>query len=188
MTMPELLVIGFVVLLSAWLFLPPRSKSGRRADAGGPPDLPGVKLVTSERDLLTDYPVKLAGRPDEVYWHSAYGLIPVETKTRNQAIMSASDKVQLSVYAVLLRHSKNKALPGRPGRSGRLVSSFGYVRFVTPAGTRWKRVSLLSESDVVNLVHRRHDLEQGRVSPRPASNAKSCQHCPYRVACPRRMS
>lgn len=174
------------VLVIVWIAR--RQARARRADSGDHPPGRGFQdLVMSEQDLFTDRPAPLAGRPDEVYLGPRGELIPVETKTRGRGVVYLSDRIQLSVYAVLLRHAKHRRLPGKPGRQGRPVASYGYVRLViTQQYTQWKRVELLSESDVVRLAERRRALEQGKVRPHPANNPTSCRRCSYRAGCPQR--
>lgn len=160
---------------------------GRRARVERyPAELAHARLIMSEQDVYTDYPRPLAGRPDEVYRHPNGELIPVETKTRSRTVVRAEDRVQLSVYAVLLRHSSHRQLPGTPGKRGRQVASYGYVRIVTPEGTCWRKVALMSEADVVRLYERRIALEGGRVRPRGASRPGVCRRCTYRERCPAR--
>lgn len=160
---------------------------GRRARVERyPADLAHARLVMSEQDVYTDYPRPLTGRPDEVYRRPNGDLIPVETKTRSRVVVHAEDWVQLSVYAVLLRRSNHRQLPGTPGRRGRPVASYGYVRIVTPEGTCWRKVALMSEADVVRLYERRIALEGGRVRPRGASRPGVCRRCTYRERCPAR--
>lgn len=150
-----------------------------------PPGLARTALVMSEKQLAIDRPLRLVGKPDEVYLHPDGYLVPVETKTRDRAWIHTADRIQLSVYAVLLRHAKHARLPGRPGRA---VADYGYVRLVTPKGTFWKVTNLLSEADVARLVDRHIDLEQGRDQPRPAHHPSLCRRCPYRSDCSQRQS
>lgn len=145
-----------------------------------------AKLVMAERDVFTDYPVPLAGRPDEIHRSKDKLLVPVDTKTRRRPAVYLSDVIQLSTYAVLLAHGSYSRTPRRLLRKRR-VAGYGYVRCVTPAGTRWRRTELLTEAEIVQLYNRRIALEQGRIAPRPARKAVFCRHCEFRNTCPDRL-
>lgn len=173
---PVFLVVA-AVIVAIWQIR--RSlRRGRREDY--PAQLAGAKLVMSEQDILTDAPVPLAGRPDEVYRHRDGYLVPVETKTRKHVKVHREDLIQLSVYRVLLRHSDHNALPGRPGRA---VADYGFVRIATPSGVRWRAVALMTEAQVVQLYERRIALETGSVCPTAAKHPALCQRCTYRATC-----
>lgn len=140
-----------------------------------------VRLVLSEQDLHIDSPIQLSGRPDEVYVDRQGCLVPAETKTRKRARIHESDRIQLSAYGLLLRYASHDNLPGGTPRP---VATYGWVRVVTPHGTRWLRTGLLSEADVIALAERRYALEAGRVQPTPAHHPALCRRCDYRHQCP----
>jgi len=170
-------LVCFAVGIAVWEILRRRP---RRQQGDYPAELARAKLVMSEQDILADVPIPLAGRPDEVYRQSSGHLVPVETKTRNRAKVHREDLIQLSVYRVLLQRAKHNGLPGRPGRP---VAGYGFVRIVTPSGVRWRRVVLMSEAEVVQLYERRIALESGRVCPTVAKHPALCQRCAYRDTC-----
>jgi len=142
-------------------------------------------LIITEHDLRIDRPVPLMGRPDEVYRDEWGALVPVDTKTRKRAAVYTSDCIQLSAYGVLLAYARHRLLPRIlvPGRKRR-VATYGYIRCVTPSGTRWRRVDLMTEAEVIRLTKRRVALEQGRLTPNPTAKAWLCRRCAYRSQCP----
>lgn len=179
----SLLFLLLLALLALWIITKVARERRCLAGNGYPQDLARAVLMMSEKELAIDRPMRLVGKPDEVYLHPDGYLVPVETKTRDRARIHTDDRIQLSVYAVLLRYARYAGLPARPGRA---VADYGYVRLVTPRGTLWKATSLLSEADVTRLVGRRIELEQGTARPRPAHHALLCRRCPYRSGCPQR--
>lgn len=181
----SLLLLLLLGLLLLYIIIKVAREHRRLASNDYPPNLARAMLVISEKELAIDRPMRLVGKPDEVYMHPDGYLVPVETKTRDRARIHTADRIQLSVYAVLLRYARYARLPGGPGRA---VADYGYVRLVTPKGTLWKVTSLLSETDVARLVDQRIDLEQGRARPRPAYHPSLCRHCPYRSDCPQRVA
>lgn len=152
------------------------------ADANRPAVLD--HLVMSEEGLSIKRPYMLIGRPDEVYTSSKGMLFPVDTKTRNRAVVFDSDIIQLSVYAVLLAHAKHPALPFK-GVRRRHVARYGYIRFVVGKKTYWsKPVELLTEQEVGALVERRTKLEANLATPMPTRYAGICKTCSYNNICP----
>lgn len=173
------LAILAILLLTALRM--PVSRWPQTDEADYPPGHSQAELIISEQNLNTDDPVPLTGRPDEVYRHPAGYLISVETKKRSYPRVYDSDRIQLSAYAVLLKHATHQSLPGGQDRA---VADYGFMRLVTPHGTRWQTVWLLGENEVVRLANRQYALQQGRVVPRPTSHPAICRHCPYRQHCP----
>lgn len=180
------LLLVLVILGLALFFVIEARRIGDRArqqrsDASWPADL--KRLVMSEQPLGIDHPLPLCGTPDEVYFNRDHRLVAVETKTRDYARVYLSDRIQLSVYAVLLRYARHRMLPLGPGRA---VAGYGYVRIVTPHGVKWRAVELLTLAQVRGLVRRQLSLEQGREAPRGARHAGLCRSCVYRLICPKR--
>lgn len=149
---------------------------GRRRDANRL-----YELVMTESDLHIDHPIPLSGRPDEVYRSPDGTLTPVDTKTRKRAEVYASDRIQLSAYAMLLLEAQHSSL----GAGQRRVSAYGYLRIRLNSGkVTWKRVRLLPPKKVVGLYKRRAALEQGRTAPTAAANPAMCRGCEFRLKCP----
>lgn len=150
------------------------------------PDMPAHldTLVLAEQDIFIDKPAQLMGRPDEVYCSVDGRLVGVDTKTRKRAAVYLTDVIQLSVYAVLLAYSDHRKLPRRKlWTPTRPVADYGYVRCVTAGGTVWRRTQLFTAAEVVQLYHRRLDLEADRLAPSPARKAIHCRHCEFRDIC-----
>lgn len=185
MTTQLFLVVLFAIAATVYIFVQAwregKQEYRKQADTHWPPDL--ARLVMSERKLAMVRPLPLKGKPDEVYVNRGGALVPVETKTRVHAQVYLSDRIQLSVYAVLLRYARDAALPGGPARA---VAGYGYVRLVTPTGVKWKRTELLTQAQVGGLVRRRQLLERGEVAPRDVRHPGICRGCAYRTRCPRR--
>lgn len=158
-----------------------RRDHASRPSPGWPADL--ARLAISERPLAIDTPLSLCGKPDEVYLNHHGLLVPVETKTRGAPKVYLSDKIQLSVYAIVLRYVQDRRLPHGPGRP---VADYGYVRIVTPGGVKWQRVALLTLAQVAGLVRRRIALEKGAAEPRGARHPGICRDCAFRHTCPKR--
>lgn len=177
-----IIALGAVALIRAvahirWLA---RFAAGARRSRGRfPPPLASARYLMSEQDLHIDYPVRLSGRPDEVYVTATGHLVPVETKTRKHPRVRLADRIQLTGYAVLLAHSRHRKLLGDPGTPARQVANHGFVRFVTPAGVQWRAVGLLTVADIVQLYRRRIALEEGRAEPRHARHPALCRRCPH---------
>lgn len=179
----ETLAIFIILLLAVRRMLVYRWSPADAFDH--PPGLSRAMLIIiREQDLSIDNPVPLTGRPDEVYRDQAGCLIPVETKKRACPRVYNSDRIQLSAYAVLLRHATHQSLPGGQGRA---VANYGFVRLVNRDDTHWERVTLLCEGEVVRLADRLYTLDQGKVAPRPTKHPPNCRRCPYRQHCPKKL-
>lgn len=148
---------------------------------GLPVHMQNARLVMSEQAIATTAPVPMHGKPDEVYCFRRV-LIPLETKTRKRIEVRASDVVQLSVYAVILRHMQDPhgLLPTRR------IAKEGWLRIVTPKETVFRPVKLLSEEDVVLLWHHYHAIRAGEQEPERAIHPGICRHCGHAGRCPKR--
>lgn len=140
-------------------------------------------LFMSECEIRADKRVPLVGTPDEVYKGLRGEFIPVDTRIRPHAPVYESVRAQLLVYRTILRHSPSRAL-GLPRL--RRVSSYGFICFETPDGTRWKRVKLYTDARAKRLYNRRVRLEHSWLG-RPKYNGypKLCPTCDYRNICPK---
>lgn len=143
-----------------------------------PSELSTARLVLSEHLLRCEAPDYLVTKVDQVFLTATGVLVPLETKTRNRPVVYRSDEVQLGVTAVVLA-SASHAFDRHP------VASHGYVRLVTPDGTTYRRVTLPTQSEILDLARRRRELVAGRGEPpRPASSPAACPKCASRARCP----
>ncbi|GHB14279.1 hypothetical protein [Modicisalibacter luteus] len=110
---------------------------------GLPRDVMLGQLVMSETPIRTRQPVALHGTPDQVFLNRKGCLVPIDTKLRGKARATHADRMQLSVYATILRHTRAEP-----------VADYGYVRTVTPGHrVRYIKVWLLSERRVIAQQH-----------------------------------
>lgn len=143
-----------------------------------PEELATATLVMSEQLLRCEVPDFLVSKVDQVFLTPAGLLVPLETKTRSRPVVYPSDAVQLGVTAVLLANSDHRW-------SRHPVASHGYVRIVTPEGTRYRPVDLPSTPEVLDLARRRRELLAGKgAPPQPARSAAACPKCASRSRCP----
>lgn len=141
---PELFLLFLVLALSVtaidWVS---RRVFGQRvvwaAREGLPRDLQLGQLLMSETPISTRHPVALHGTPDQVFISRKGELVPVDTKLRRDASTTTSDRMQLSIYATILSHTRHEP-----------VADYGYIRAVTAGRrTRYRKVWLLPEGKVV---------------------------------------
>lgn len=178
--------VGAVILVG-WVVWTIHRRSNGHGDyettewAHMPRELRTARLVVSEHTLYADAPVKLAARVDQVFDVGGV-LVPMETKTRQRRQVDVFDVLELSVQAMVLRHTD--ALPG-PART---VATYGYVRLVPSRGRpEYRRVPLVSEDTVIGLHRRYHALRRQRgrwgLELQGARDARTCRRCPYRAGC-----
>lgn len=188
MTVFWLVLVGFLAWL-VWRQLREEPSSSRapasvydhyeeRERPHMPDDVANGQLVLSEQQFVTNHPVPLVARVDQVF-HTPHGLlVPVETKTRFAQRAYPYDQIELSVQAVVLKHSKQVRLSGA-------IASYGYVRVIAEGrAPAYVRVPLLSESEVVALYQRHQDLQADRSAPRPTTQPALCRRCPQVGRCP----
>ncbi|PXX95941.1 PD-(D/E)XK nuclease family protein [Halomonas sp. LBP4] len=141
---PELFTLFLVLALGVTLIdAISRRVFGKRvhwtAQERMPRELQLGKLVMSESPISTQYPVALHGTPDQVFLNHKGVLVPVDTKLRRDARTTGADRLQLSVYATILAHTRSEP-----------VASYGYVRVVTSGRRpRYRKVWLLPDGKVV---------------------------------------
>lgn len=156
------------------------SRRARRAWQGAealPAELAGARLWASEKLLRCRWPVNLRGRIDQAWRTRDNRIVAVETKHRRTPRVYASDRLQLSLCAFLLRR--------RPWRwwSRERVATHGYVRLVTPAGVVYHQVQLLPDEDVVAACDRYLEITRHPQTAHAAAKPALCRPCAYRTDC-----
>lgn len=172
-----LLWLGVLIVAAIVLVMALRSAGDPYAKAEGrrPADLNNARVVESNVALAMTSPFKLHGTPDVVYLTARGTLVVREDKSGLRFPHPAAERIQLSVYAAILRHNPPAALRGVP------VEPFGYVRYGTPGRTRvrWQRVALLTDGQLAALVLRYHALARGETPRRTRDRGyceKVCRH------------
>jgi len=178
-----LIAAGVLVLLGAHAYwragqdASGRTKRGYFADefVNMPSELRKSKLLASERDgrAVLDGR-RIVVRPDQVYQTEWRTLVVVETKTRLRLITYDYDIIELSLQRLSWQ------------QKGRQVEPYGYVRLVHRFGAakpQYRKVDLLSEQDLVRLVHRYEGIVSGDIKPAQQTSAKACQGCSHRKVC-----
>lgn len=121
-------------------------------------------LFMSEQEIKLDKPYKLTGRIDQVFKTDDDVLILLDTKTRSKHETNNKDILQLSLYAQILRYSKERYK----------VADTAYIRTVVVYSDREKEVyytpvklyddekinELLIESEKVKKEEKIKNLEE----------------------------
>ena len=130
------------------------------AEANRPSILDGATTILVKRKLAIRRPFALHGEPDIVYLTARGTILLREDKTAFPR--PQSERIQLSVYAALLRHSDLPELRGRP------IEPVGLVRYGIPGRTpiRWELMPLLNDDDLQRLLDRRQAILRGEPSTR----------------------
>ncbi|MDU2065403.1 MAG: PD-(D/E)XK nuclease family protein [Sporomusaceae bacterium] len=115
-------------------------------------------------------PVPLCGAPD-VVWRSRNKLIVGDYKSRSSCKVYPSDKIQLSVYRLLLK--KNQKMP---------VADYGFIHF---ANGRKETIKLYSEKEILQLVKRYSAIRAGKIKPEKKCDAFYCRYCSHQGRCKR---
>lgn len=140
-----------------------------------PHQLSGALLYYNEHSLMIDAPVKLFGRPDQV-WERADGMLVVtDTKKRKVLRYYKSDQIQLTGYAFLLKHHS--------ATKGRKIAPYGFLRIPMEASAQFLKVPLLTEDEYRDLYKRRHALVQGTSRPTGAHSPLICRECGHKRQC-----
>lgn len=133
---------------------------------------------SKQQDKLTPYmlehffkitqPVPLCGKPDVVWLTRQGTLIVGDYKSRPQHKVYDSDRIQLSVYRLLLEKSQQKP-----------VADYGYIHFKGAS----VKVKLLSEREVIALYHRYLRVVAGEVKSEKTASKNFCKHCSHQPIC-----
>ena len=152
----------------------------RRSDVGGD-ELHGASIFLNEKDIRITRPIKLKGRPDQVWRRRDGKLVPVETKKRSIARAYPSDTVQLTAQRFLIVHAGKAKLCDFAGH--------GFVRAVGKDGTaRFIRVRLLSDEKLIDHYMRARALLAGREEPIASPAIGLCRGCGHFARCAHAMS
>jgi len=177
-----LLIVVCILWVALALFraLSGQSRGYHRERACMPADLSSAELVASEMFLCSRGAYPFHGKTDQVFLTQGRQLIPTETKTRSSARVHASDVIQLSVQARLLRDAPRQVTRGAT------VASYGYVRFPNAkGGPRYARVQLIEDAALDALHVRYGQLHSGSATPKPAARPGLCRGCLQAPQCPR---
>lgn len=112
----------------------------------------------------------LVGAPDLVQQHWGGRLEVCDLKTRSTFRAYPSDRLQLSLYALLIKKVY-----------GRKVLNVGKIRVhhkVTQE-ERWIDVFLMSESEVLDKVYKYHQVMAGNVIPMECESENFCKQCSF---------
>lgn len=170
--------VAGLALAAYWLAA--RSRTAWQSTEPLPAELYGARLWASEKPLRCRWPVNLCGRIDQAWRTRDRRIVAVETKYRLKPTIYPADRLQLSLYAFLLRRRPWAWL------SRTRIASHGYVRVVTPAGVTYMQVQLLTDHEAVAACDRYLDLTCRRTAPRAAASPALCRACAYASDCPQR--
>lgn len=163
-------LLGVAIALVAWIFLVWRGVTQDWL----PPDLAAGRVVLVEKNLYTNSPYCLAGRPDQVYRLQDGSHVPVELKNHTAARVYDTDVAQLSLQAWMLR------------RNGMKTAPHGYVALQTPQARarRAIRVQLHDDAFCESLIARYLAIIEGRRAPQKSRGPK-CKTCGHFSICTR---
>lgn len=137
-----------------------------------PEELKGASLALVEKNIITDAPFPVVGRPDQVYRLANGDHVPLENKNRDDHRVYDTDIAQLSLQAWLLR------------QTGKPTASFGYV-VINSRRTRQRksiRVDLYADAVCVRIIQRYLDVTEGRTVAKKNRGGK-CKSCGHRPEC-----
>lgn len=168
MTILSMVLSGMACVAVVWILLIWRGYT----HAWLPDELKGASVFKVERNIITDRPYPVVGRPDQVFRLDNGDLVPVENKNRDDYRVYDTDIAQLSLQAWLLR------------KTGESTSSFGFVAINSRRTGRRRsiRVDLYPDSVCLRIIERYLDLEAGQVKPRKSKGGK-CKSCGHRPKC-----
>lgn len=138
-----------------------------------PTDLAGSWLVFAEKTFSIDHPIRLIVRVDRVYYDGT-AMILLELKTRFAETVYASDIIELSAQRLAVQYQTRAQ-----------AYDFAFVLLQHPLTHRrvLRKVSLLSEHEILDIDNRRRLLMLGTLKPRHAINSECCRRCEYRQEC-----
>lgn len=122
-----------------------------------------------EKPYSIHAPFPLSGVPDLVRQESGGELTIHDLKTRSRALWFESDRIQLSLYRLLVSRA-----------TGRKVKEVGYIRVRSPGkADQLLEVPLYGEEQLVALYDRYIALLDGRESARWAKSPALCGLCGF---------
>lgn len=161
-------LVGAVIGWLGWRWLWPRSQRL-------PAQLQGAQQIWTEREFVIDEPVRLVARVDAAWRLETGEIVLVEVKHRRRDRVHRSDVVQLSAQRLAAE-----------AVTGESIAPWGWVcvhRGRWWRRSRWHRVELMEEREVVDMFMRRQRLLAGEVPARPAAAAGVCWSCEWRGKC-----
>lgn len=169
-----ILLVGITVIFQTW------RQQARRAfiqNDNLPLDLRNTRLWASEKPMHCRRPMRLLGRIDQVFQWKDGMLVITDTKRRGRRMVYESDRLQLSLYRILIENRPWAWLWRTQ------VADYGYMRLATPDGVYYHKVNLLSREKTVAIYQRYIDVLSGHVEPSCAKNKGLCQRCAYTSDC-----
>lgn len=126
------------------------------------------KVFSREKTYSIRKPFALIGAPDLVLQKKG-GLLEIQDlKTRTSARVFESDKIQLSLYRLLVERA-----------TGRKVSDEGFIRIRGAGGERMMAVRLMGTEELERLHQRYWDVLEGNCPARHAPAKKLCESCGF---------
>lgn len=130
----------------------------------------GRRIHSRETLFETSRPFPLAGRPDLIMQEWGGLLVIHDLKTRKTARIYASDQLQLSLYALLVRRS-----------TGRAVAPYGYIRLLVGGRVELSRVALVAtEPELERLYSAFMSKAAAPESARLSAPAYLCRNCGFK--------
>ena len=127
------------------------------------------KVWCREKTFSIRKPFPLIGAPDLV-WQEKGGVLTIhDLKTRKKPVVHLSDKIQISLYKLLVEKA-----------TGRAVRNYGVVRIRNESGDRQIRIPLLEEEELLKLYERYWDLADGKEQASCAPNPRFCDSCGFK--------
>jgi len=162
-TVPGL--VGAVIGWLGWRWL--RQRSQRL-----PAQLKGAQRIWTEREFVMDEPVRLVARVDAAWRLETGEIVLVEVKHRRHDRVHRSDVVQLSAQRLAAE-----------AVTGESIAPWGWVcvhRGRWWRRTRWHRVELITQGEVIDLMRRREKVLEGVMPACRAATPGVCQACEWR--------
>lgn len=130
-----------------------KNKSDPHLLKNAPAVLEGALLFLNEQPIHISSPLKVHGRVDQVFKTPTGILVPIDTKNRDSILAFESDKIQLSIYGMILRHKGFK------------VSDNGYVRIPNKGNPVYIPVKLGDDEYVARHVAAYKAIKMGKIIP-----------------------
>lgn len=161
------LIAALSLVVIVWALSKKPSDAFAVAEEKRPASLRNAIVVEPRTPLAMTVPFALHGTPDLIYQTRERTLIVREDKSGFRNVIA--ERIQLSVYAAILRHNPPTALRGMQ------VEPYGWVRHGIPGQSqvKWECVSLLSDAELAELIDRYRSIRSGQ----PARKIKSDGYC-----------